>query len=284
MTHITPTFIGIGSPKAATTWLSSCLNEHPEICLARNKETNLFLSQEFMDKSYGDMYKISSLDQYSREYTCTAKYYGEYCVNYILDHTTPEKIKKIFPDTKFIVCIRNPVAAMYSAYWYFKSMGRISSDTFEDALKESQIMHEDLYKYGSGLQKYFDIFPKERFKIYIYEDVMLEPAGVIHSLYEFLEVDANLIPSSLKKKVNSTGKAKNASIDTFVRRIAKKFRRSGFDSFVNMFNPIYRILNTKRLKYPPMNPETKTSLLKKFETDILLIENLTGRNLSQWRT
>ena len=33
-----PSFIGIGAPRAGTTWLFRCLREHPEVFMAEVKE------------------------------------------------------------------------------------------------------------------------------------------------------------------------------------------------------------------------------------------------------
>ena len=37
-----PNFIGIGAPKAGTTWLARCLGEHPQVCMAAVKETEFW--------------------------------------------------------------------------------------------------------------------------------------------------------------------------------------------------------------------------------------------------
>ncbi len=41
-------FVGVGYPKSGTTWLYEILNQHPEICMCSSKETNFFLSKEFL--------------------------------------------------------------------------------------------------------------------------------------------------------------------------------------------------------------------------------------------
>jgi hypothetical protein len=37
-----PTFLGLGAPKAATTWLARCLDEHPSVFITDVKETEYF--------------------------------------------------------------------------------------------------------------------------------------------------------------------------------------------------------------------------------------------------
>jgi hypothetical protein len=39
---ILPNFIGIGAPKAGTTWLAKCLGEHPDVFMAAVKETEFW--------------------------------------------------------------------------------------------------------------------------------------------------------------------------------------------------------------------------------------------------
>ena len=40
-------FIGIGAQKAGTSWLASCLSEHPEICMHPKKEAHYFNKRTF---------------------------------------------------------------------------------------------------------------------------------------------------------------------------------------------------------------------------------------------
>ena len=44
-----PTFVGVGGMKCASTWVSECLREHPQVLLSKPKETAYFLTRTGID-------------------------------------------------------------------------------------------------------------------------------------------------------------------------------------------------------------------------------------------
>lgn len=54
-----PTFIGLGAQRAGTTWLYSCLAEHPEVFMSRKKELYYFsknyeLGREWYESQFAE--------------------------------------------------------------------------------------------------------------------------------------------------------------------------------------------------------------------------------------
>ncbi len=102
-------FIGIGAAKAASTWIFTCLNEHPEICSDSRKETNFF--SRYYNYKKGIKYYYSLFSHCSED-----KIKGEFSPTYISSPQAPYLIYKHFPEVKLIACLRNPVDRAYSEY------------------------------------------------------------------------------------------------------------------------------------------------------------------------
>src|SRR6187401_2278229 len=107
-----PTFIGIGAPKAGTTWLANCLGEHPDVFMAAVKETEFW---KFTDAE-------QRLDDYAAHF-CGAdgkRAIGEFSVRYLSLPGVPERIKRVLPNVKLIASLRSPVDQVYSNYWHLR--------------------------------------------------------------------------------------------------------------------------------------------------------------------
>lgn len=63
-------------------------------------------------------------------------------------------------------------------------------------------------KYGKQLEYYFSLFPREKFHITFYEDVVANPEQVMQDIYTFLGIDSNFIAPSTRRDVNETGAKK----------------------------------------------------------------------------
>ena len=198
-------FIGIGTERAATTWLSQCLREHPEICFSKNKELYFFnkLDRHFL-KIPSHRYErgiewYSSQFNYRQDKLIT----GEFSPTYMYCPEAAERIKKHFPNVKLIVCLRNPVQRAFSQYLHNLAQGLIGKNlSFEEAM----IKHDSYIKKGfyfRYLKKYLKIFHGENIKIIFLEDIVKDPRKQLRGVYKFLGVkNVDFQPPSLNEKIN----------------------------------------------------------------------------------
>lgn len=97
-----PNFLGIGVMKCGTTTLHKYCRGHPEIYVPFVKESE-FLSQRLWDDSMLDEYEHMFMDKFPLR--------GEFCPSYMY---IPDRIKTLFPDTKIVICVRDPIERMIS--------------------------------------------------------------------------------------------------------------------------------------------------------------------------
>ena len=282
-------FFGIGAAKCGSTWLATCLNEHPQITIAKSKEPNFFVKKlsvfggELNENYMKDWNLYKAQFSHAKENSKL----GDMSVN--LMHNipeAPENIKNFFPEAKFIVMLRDPVKRTYSHYWHEKFRDRVPGvpDTFEEALTNKELLFRS--SYYEQLSEWFKFFPKNRFFIILDIDLKKNVLSVWKSLCLFLDIDPNFIPLSLHKKINEANKMTwyfyySKKLFTFLKN---KRLQSLIDASRKIkINEILKKHAHTKFTYPPMKPQTEKKLREYFFPDICKLEKLINRDLSEWK-
>lgn len=292
-----PDFFILGAAKAGTTSLFDLLNGHAEINMSIVKEPMFFSRDDYYQRG---------LDWYSKTF------FSPSAENILCGEATPHYLywaDKVAPriyeyaaqkQIKFIVILRDPVFRAYSWYWNMIKEGG-ETFNFEEALaketKRLQAREKALradgsmmygYKKGSmyarQIQDYLKYFPHKQFIFLLQEDLQSKNARALNGLYDFLEVSHPQTksratirnPSSMPRSKTLQGWLHNRFI---LKELAKQvipFRlRQGMKSFL-----IDK--NSMPFNYPDMNKDTESKLRSYFGEEIQGLQNLVGRDLSQW--
>lgn len=279
-----PDFLFIGGARCASTWLHECLSEHPGTCVPRRpKELNFFNRDENYARGtdwYADFWEHREAGQIRGEVTPT----------YLCHTDSPKRIYETCPDVKFIACLRNPIDRTYSAYRGHILAGRIDPGiTVKEASSrltfDNQSSLIDHSFYHQHLTRYFDLFPRERFLIYLYNDVSNDPSGVIRRVFEFLHVDPDFMPSTLTEKVNTgfrLGSGGAAAIRT-LNRIGQA-GKSFAPRVHRYFEMGVRVLRNRIVKpeTTAVPPEIVDELLPIYREENDKLAALLGVDLSHW--
>ena len=279
-----PDFIGIGTPKAATTWLYTCLSEHPDICMSRDKEVDFFLSENY-DKGlswYIDRFLHCDSDVVR----------GEYSPNYFYDEQAPERIKQDVPNAKLVLILRNPVDRFFSAVRFEHARGRYGTTPLEEILAQSNERNFDRGRYAKHLSRWLQHFPKERIHILMYEDVMSNPAQTIKDVFGFLGVDDAFSAPSTHSSFNvttrsSAGTKRLKSVYYGGYRFLSKYpllvqllKSVGVSDLVkNLLTPKKGGVSQKE----EISHEIRTEIQQRYDPEIEKLETLLGTDLSMWR-
>lgn len=289
-------FIGIGAGRSGSTWISECLREHPEVNFSIKKETNFFstphcVNFKIWDKALNPNKIEKDITEYYKEFDLEKKNSfkkGEFTPNYLYDTEAAQLIKKHFPNTKIVVCLRNPAEIMYSTFWYAKCTHLTNNrlTTFKEFIKNEKYYEIGyLYKY---LKLYYDLFPKENIYLILFDDIKKRPKDLIKNLYSYLNIDNSFTPSCLNKKINSATKPKLSIITSLVKSIYKIVSTTKLIFLYkalaknHLIIKIYNKLTKTKFSYPPMSKDERRQTIKIFVDDIKNLEKLTGLNLSNW--
>lgn len=282
-------FIAIGAPKAGLTWLNKCLKEHPEINMGKKKEISFFNleHEDFFNIKENKNY-FKGIDWYKKFFKPEqGKIIGEFSVEYFASKSAARLIKKHFPKTKIVVCLRNPVDRIYSLYWWYKGAYLDKSESFAAAIENHPEYIQLGYSYPK-LKRYYDRFPPENIHVVLLDEIKNEPLKVLKQLYEFLGVDSNFIPSVFNQKINTSRVYRYKWVDklrNYVRNLAKKgyqFKLLKKVGLYQLFGRMFIKFIRKDVDYPDINNDVEKRLLKLYQEDIKKTKNLINKDLGHW--
>lgn len=272
-----PNFIGIGAQRSGTTWIYEMLKSHPQVCMSPEKEINFF--NDHYNRGI-DWYK-KFFNECSRE-----KVIGEFSPAYLPHNLTAKRIRKIVPEAKLIVSLRNPVDQIFSRYHYMITR-QMYSKSFDEALKERPFLIESAFYY-KHIKRYLEYFDESQILILIYEDLHRDAQSFLRKVYSFLGIDSSYIPPNLNEKVHLTRVPKSKYIETAMVIIRILLRKMELYSLVEKLKERdilrkLRELNTRANKtYKEMDAGNRHRLNQIFVNDKKMLTVLLGKNMSFW--
>ncbi len=263
-----PTFLGIGTQRAATTWLFNCLKEHPDVYIPEIKEVSFFSS-----------HYSKGIEHYASffRYVENEKAVGEISPEYIYTEGCHQLIYKHLPNIKMILILRNPIDRAYSVFEFFSKKNG-SKITFEAFIESNpEVIEAGLY--SQQLKKYFSLFDRNQFLILLFDELSNDNLNAIKNVYEFLEIDTEFCPSWINQYVNTElfpntkQFLKKHNLD-WVIQIVKK---TPLNSLLRL-----KVLKTKQFKKKILSIETKKKLIDFYKKPNIDLGKLLNKDLHKW--
>lgn len=291
-----PNFIGIGAPKAATTWLYRCLREHPEVFVARQKELNIL----HYDSFDGD------LSAYEAHFAAAgaAKAIGEISVRYLDSHNAPMRVAKYLPRARLFVSVRDPVAQVYSHYWHLKRQdfhqpaGAALPESFDEALRAFPHLLVEPARYGRHLSRWLQHVDRSQLLVLVYDDILASPLAQLRRLFAHLGVAPDFVPDALHLRDASVreGTSPRSAAAERLERFLYGWLARGLYGRLKALLGVRRAASLKdalrarelmeaafrRPGYPPMAARDREQLRALFHDDVRVLGELAGRDLSGW--
>jgi hypothetical protein len=286
-----PNFLIIGAQKAGTSSLYYYLKQHPDVYMSPVKEAHFFDLAEGRDFR-NTIPHITGIEDYRALFRGVSKEkaVGEASPSYIYVPGTPERIRDHIPAAKLIAILRNPVDRAYSAFLHTLRSGREPLTDFARALRAEETRIRDNWHpvfhyrergfYHVQLKRYFDLFGRDRIRVYLHEDLKADPLGLLRDIFRFLGVDEAFAPdTSVRYNVTGLVVPKNRAVYPLVRRLGtlKPVLRR-----LLPFGARKRIKGQVFAEPPPLAPEVRRALREGYREDIVKLEGLIGRDLSGW--
>ena len=190
-------FLGIGSEKAGTTWVSEFLSRHPEVYIPRKKEIFFFNEYDPHYLKYRNFRYLRGLDWYRQQFSPPEgkNILGEFTPTYFCCEKAPQRIKEYFPDIKLIFTLRDPVERAISQYFHDIKIGLVRNLNFENAMKKNpSYIYKGYYSYF--FENYLKYFPRENIHIVLFDDIKRNPRTVLRGIHDFLGVkDKDVYPA-----------------------------------------------------------------------------------------
>lgn len=298
-----PDFLVIGAGKSGTTSLNEYLNQHPNIFMAK-KEPNFFAYETINPDHYEDendrsyyYQSVYQLDDYKALFknALANQLKGEVSNTYMSDEPAWRSIKKHVPKAKMIAILRHPADRLFSRYSHLVREGYKKPNSFEEFFdrdsywwKRADLINEGFYY--QKLKPYFDNFPRENFRVYLYEDFISKTDEVVKDIFEFLGVDSE-VKVGTDVVYNKTGKVKNKAMHKLVgpnswpiRFVKENF--SGLHQWLKNRPGVYGSLmklRSKNLEKSELPANLRQRVIDEiYRNDIEQLGKLLQRDLSHW--
>lgn len=293
-----PNFLVIGAGRSGTTSLHDYLGQHPDVFVGEEKSPNFFVSHEPLPD-----WETATLRAMARQWVSDPEDYeaffkeagskkavGEVSPVYLQATSAPGRIKATCPDAKIVAILREPVARAYSHFLGRRRDGLERRTDFAAVVRDERSRPlPDTVAFGSYLgcgryhhflKGYFEAFPRERIRIYLFEDLLRDARALMADLYGFLGVEASFQPDT-SRRMGRTGITKNP-IARFVwtRSVALRtaLRPLLPRSVRDRAAPIFMA----KLEQPALDPDLRDELRGLFRGDIEQLQTLIGRDLTHW--
>jgi hypothetical protein len=301
-----PDFFVVGAAKSGTTSLYYYLKKHPSIYLSHIKEVWFFSfkddpPQDDGSSSLGEMI-ITNLDEYRKLFVDAKpnQLGGDICPSYLYTHlATVKNIKEVYgrnyKKLKIIICLRNPADRAHSQYMMFK---RDDNEplSFEEAIKPEIIQERlnngwnvfyDYISFGMYYQQvntFLQEFPNT--KVILFDDFVRSPDGVLVELMEFLEIEKIHLDAGKDSRYNVSGIPKYRKLDNFVSKpnLLKSLSKPVMKKMMSK-DARYKLKSRIRNAYivkPSMRAETRNRLISIYQEDVLRLQRLLDRDLTNW--
>ena len=148
-----PDFLGLGAQKAGTSWIYSCLYDHPQVCIPV-KDLHFFSRERNWSRGF-TWYE----EQFARCGPDTVA--GEFSTSYLADPDTAERIHARYPAVKLLACLRNPADRAFSNFLNDLQAGRCHPKRASRTRWHRTRSTSQQGAYASQLQRYLARFPRD---------------------------------------------------------------------------------------------------------------------------
>lgn len=286
-----PNFFIVGAAKCGTSSLADYVGQHPSVYLPSIKEPFYFVS----DIGFSNYDEYMLLFRNSGDVLAM----GEASAGYLYDEQAAFTIKSKYPTAKIIIVLRNPVDMAFSLWRYIRITGK-EPKSFEEAITD----HERVYRkneqfkkscagwwanylylerasYFNQVKRYFDIFGRDRVKVYIFERFIKEPEKVCQNIFEFLGVENDFVPDCAKV-VNEGGEVRFRFLKCLRNRKYPLLAPLLPGQYKARIRNMLRELNLKRGKKVEISPSIRRTTERFFREDIDRLESLLGYCIPEW--
>ncbi|MEQ9058424.1 MAG: sulfotransferase [Gammaproteobacteria bacterium] len=270
----------LGAQKCGTTTLADLINEHPLVYVPPIKETYFFCDE--MEYEKGSRWYLE--EYYSSRRADAMQVHCDATPFYLASRAAIDRIHTFVQGRRasFIVCLRDPVARAYSAYWHQRRLGN-ERLLFEEALEvegeriEKSIANRDRWwrhayveigMYGKHLEYAVERLGKDRVLVLTEED-LASSRRAAERVFSFAGLEVPHFDAASKRS-NPAAMPRLKTLQSLVTRenVIKKLARAVVPRELRsaIGNRILE-LNSRRFTYPPMAQSTRELLEQKFAED-----------------
>jgi hypothetical protein len=297
-----PDFFVAGAPKSGTTALHAALARHPGLYMSAVKEPKYFLTDGPPPAQGGPGDAKTFREHVWRQTDYEALFdpappgtlRGESTPFYLYSQAAQQRIRAVVPHARMIVVLRDPVERAHSNWTHLWSAGLDPIDDFVRACdaEDRRIAagwadfwhYRRLGLYGQQVQHLYSVFPPDQVLLFRYRDLVGDPEGTLNQLCAFLGVTEGLVSDLPRENVTA-----HPEMTRRHRYLSRVLRTGSAITSALPGHPaktmIDRLEGSLQQGAAPRRPLTwseRQALIPFFETDVRLLEDVTGEDYSGW--
>jgi hypothetical protein len=184
--------VGVGAQRAGTKWWYELIADHPRVRRVATTKKEL----HFFDRFWQDEFTSADIDSYHGFFPRRAgEIAGEWTPRYMHDPWIPGLLHRAAPDTSLLVMVRDPVERYQSGIAREQRLAGKRGQTV-DASVWSDAFARGLY--GMQVARLLDHYAGEKVLVLQYERCATDPLPELRRTYEFLGVEPDHEPASLR--------------------------------------------------------------------------------------
>ena len=195
----------VGAPRCGTTTMARWLQAHPQILFPFVKEPHFFWQHDLRgleDSELRRRVESDYLDHFFREAEPGQTVGFDGSVSYLYAPEQLEPALKLWPNSRFIVGVRDPMTLLPSLHKRLIFTGDENIRRFEDAwaaipdraagrripwstIEPRWLRYDEGARYGTYVERLFNAVGKERCLVMVFDDLVADPAWQHERLLEF---------------------------------------------------------------------------------------------------
>ena len=274
MTGPVPISSTSGTSKAGSTWLFNVLASHPDVFLASSKGLYYFDAHFDRGEDWYLGHFDGSEDSLSR---------GEISHSYLSSPEAPERIARLNPDVRLLVCLREPVDRAFSDYLDLRK-NQQDEGSFEDALDHHPRLLDRGW-YARHLRRYLEVFPREQLLVQLFDDLKADPQRYADEVFDFLGVPPLELPPSELRSRMPAGVPRSRTAATAAKTASQTIKRLGLR---RLRSRVKRSAKVRQVLYRPYaddrptpDADTLARLRKGFADEVADLDALLGVPVSR---
>lgn len=198
----------VGAPRCGTTTLSQFLKGNPAIAFPAVKEPHFFSQHDLRGLSDAELKERVERDYLGRFFPEQPgrRVGADASVTYLYMPEQLEPILRLWPKSKFVIALRNPLSMLPSLHQRLIYIGDETIESFADAwaavpdrvagrriparcADPRWLRYNEAGRFAEYVERLFAVVGRERCQVMLFDDLKADPAGAYRRFMDFCELE-----------------------------------------------------------------------------------------------
>lgn len=308
----------VGAPRCGTTTLASLLQQHPDVCFSAVKEPHFFSRDEVAALPAKELEPLVAEEYWQRFFGhCDGdpKLYAEGSVTYLYVPERMAPILKLWPEAKFVIALRDPIAMLPSLHARLLVTGDENIRDFptawskideraqgksvpKSAIDPRWLRYDWAGHLGTNVERFIAAVGRERCHIVLFDDLSTDPQGTYREMCRFLGIEpwggTDFEPQRINKSIRigwlqrllkrPPQAVRTALAGEKFHAREKRVGSTQSPALSAIFAVRKRLLQWNKVpaRRQPLDPGVRQQIIDRLRDDVILLSKTIDRDLSHW--